>query len=184
MAETFIGDVKTIWGRDHRDMKLLEDFSYIDPNNKEWKVPQGSFLNGATIPRSLWTLIGSPYVGKYRRASVIHDYFVGEGYNPEVSNRNRKMADKMFYRACKHDGCSNREASILYIGVRIGTWYAGISSLDRKAIYEPEINVIGDSVADMDMKDQFHKICLELKDNLDKIDFDTLESKVSILLGQ
>ena len=65
-------------------MELLEDFWYEDPKGKRWNTPKGSTINGATIPKALWSIVGPPFVGKYRRASVIHDYAVGEGSAPDV----------------------------------------------------------------------------------------------------
>ena len=57
-------------------MILKEPFYYIDSKEKQWLVPAGTVVNGATIPFPLWSVIGSPYIGDYRQASVVHDYFV------------------------------------------------------------------------------------------------------------
>ncbi|MGY5351089.1 DUF1353 domain-containing protein [Wenyingzhuangia sp. IMCC45533] len=121
----FSGYPLTRW-KGNRLMILEEDFSYTDKKGKVWLSPKGGELNGATIPRRLWGFIGSPFVGIYRRASVVHDYFVGEGNNPNVTYRERRRADKMFYRACRTDGCSWRFGAILYIGVSIGSWSSRI----------------------------------------------------------
>ncbi len=57
-----------------RDVKLIEDFKYIDPSGKPWPAKRGAVVNGASIPWALWSLwIGPPFVGNYRRASVVHD---------------------------------------------------------------------------------------------------------------
>lgn len=117
----FSGYPLTRWKGD-RLMILKEDFSYVDKTGKEWLALKGGVINGATIPRKLWSLIGSPFIGLYRRASVVHDYFVGEGDNPNVTYEERRKADKMFFRACRTDGCSWRFAAMLYIGVSIGSW--------------------------------------------------------------
>lgn len=117
----FSGYPLTRWDG-NRIMILEEDFFYIDKKGKKWLVPKKGELNGATIPRSLWCLIGPPFVGSYRRASVVHDYFVGEGNNPNVTYPKRRAADKMFYRACRTDGCSWKLSAILYIGVSVGSW--------------------------------------------------------------
>lgn len=118
---SFSGYPLTRWKGD-RLMILEEEFYYIDKDQKKWLVPVGGELNGATIPRVLWSIIGSSYVGAYRRASVVHDFFVGEGNNPDVAYQKRREADKMFFRACRTDGCSWRFAAKLYIGVSIGSW--------------------------------------------------------------
>ena len=139
----FSGLPITRWEEGSRIMTLIEELSYTDRNNTEWKVKKGAELNGATIPRALWSVIGSPYVGRYRRASIVHDYFVGEGSNPDVSYSERRKADKMFFRACRADGCSLKFATLLYIGVSVGSWasrknmrtlYLSPEELDRSDI--------------------------------------------------
>lgn len=121
---SFSGNPKTEWLSDpaspDRDMKLLDDFSYTDPDGRRWPAPKGSVVNGASIPRPLWSTVGSPYTDDYRNASVVHDVAVA---NPAV---NRREADKMFYYACLAGGCSPKQASLLYVGVRIGSWASGV----------------------------------------------------------
>jgi len=120
MSDSFSGNPKTEWlvetGKEDRDMQLLEDFWYDDPDGRRWLAPVGSIINGASIPRPLWTTVGSPYTDDYRRASIVHDVACN---NPSVD---RKDADKMFYFACQAGGCSKKQAKILYAGVRIGAW--------------------------------------------------------------
>ncbi|BCS53643.1 hypothetical protein GSbR_07600 [Geobacter sp. SVR] len=64
MYGSFSGNPKTEWLTDSndgdRDMLLLEDFWYDDPDEKRWMAPVGSVINGAGIPRPLWATIGSP----------------------------------------------------------------------------------------------------------------------------
>lgn len=100
-----------------RDMKLCEDFWYDDPNGRRWLAPKGSRINGASIPRPLWSTVGSPYTDDYRRASIVHDVACVDGSN-------RSEADEMFYHACCTGGCSKSQAALLYLGVRIGAWAA------------------------------------------------------------
>ncbi|MDA0107693.1 DUF1353 domain-containing protein [Vibrio mediterranei] len=128
----FSGEPLTRWSGS-RNMNLEEDFYFIDNQGTKWNAPKGSCLNGATIPRALWTAIGSPYSGTYRKSSIVHDVAVGELCNPDVSNEDRKKADRMFYEACRHEGCSRRFAAILYIGVRFGSWSAQLSSVFKSA---------------------------------------------------
>ncbi|HEV2745996.1 MAG TPA: DUF1353 domain-containing protein [Allosphingosinicella sp.] len=102
-------------------MELLEDFWFLDGSGHEWRAPRSTKVDGASIPRALWTLVGSPYTGEYRRASIVHDVAcvaAGAGDSPA-----RRRADKMFFEACRAGGCSRRDAIILYVGVRIGAWY-------------------------------------------------------------
>jgi hypothetical protein len=118
---TFSGNPKTEWLSDKggdRDMRMLEAFWYIDPAGRRWEAPAGTVVNGASIPRTLWSTVGSPYTGDYRRAALVHDAAVG---SPGVL---RADADTMFYFACLAGGCSLVQAKMLYAGVRIGAWAA------------------------------------------------------------
>jgi hypothetical protein len=107
----------TEYGADRR-MKILENFWFIDGAGKRWEAPKGSIINGASIPEALWSSVGSPYTGDYRRAAIVHDVACGD---PTVS---RTAADDMFYEACLAGGCSLLQAKLLYAGVRVGTWAA------------------------------------------------------------
>ena len=119
---SFSGNPKTEWLTDEttpdRNMSLLADFSFTDPDGRVWPAPKGSVINGASIPQPLWSTVGSPYTDDYRRASVVHDVACG---TPGV---NRKAADVMFYYACLAGGCTALQAKILYAGVRIGAFIA------------------------------------------------------------
>jgi len=49
--------------------------------SRMWLVaPVGMLLDGASIPRLFWLLIGSPFVGEYRWPSIFHD----AGYSGEL----------------------------------------------------------------------------------------------------
>lgn len=116
---SFSGNPKTEWLCQHgddRNMCLLETFWYIDPQGRRWEAPKGAITNGASIPRTLWSSVGSPYTGNYRRASIIHDIAIR---TPAIV---RSEADTMFYFACLAGGCMLMESKLLYAGVRVGTW--------------------------------------------------------------
>ena len=97
-----------------REMKLLEKFDYIDPNNKIWSVPAGETIDGATIPKVFWNTVGSPFVGDYRLASVVHDYYC------KVRTESDDDTHLMFYYACLAGGVSKINAKVLYEAVLIG----------------------------------------------------------------
>lgn len=179
MATGFSGYPETIWNGNNndRDMTLKFDFSFTDKNGKIWTSPAGSFVNGATIPPVLWSVIGSPYTGKYRRASVVHDYFVGEDVNPDVPLVERKEADRMFHEACLFDGCNPEFAATLYIAVCIGTWNATRPRLFKffKRTYEN----ITEHPDDKMIQAKFHEIMFHLKDDLKDLDFDALHERLN-----
>lgn len=100
-----------------RKMETMRDFVFTDPYDRRWHAPSNFKTDGASIPRAFWSVVGSPFTGYYRRASIIHDKACETaGDDPEA----RRAADRMWYHACRAGGCSTREATILYIGVRIG----------------------------------------------------------------
>lgn len=108
----FEGEVLAEWSEDGRDMRLLEDFSYIDPEGKRWLARKGSLIDGASIPRAFWTLIGGPFAGRYRAASVIHDVACVQRSEPW------EAVHRMFYHAMLCGGVQPRKARMMYFAVR------------------------------------------------------------------
>lgn len=94
-----------------QEMKVIDDFSYVDPNNKIWLAPAGSLVNGASIPRPLFSVVGGPWSGKYRNASVIHDVHCVE--RSEASDD----VHLMFYNAMRCGGVERRKANLMYWAV-------------------------------------------------------------------
>ena len=132
----FSGEPQALWltedGTEDRRMRLLENFWFRDPVGKKWEASKDAVVDGASIPRALWTLLGSPYTGDYRRASIVHDIACDEAGSNAAK---RRAADRMFYHACRVGGCSIWQATLLYIGVRIGatlpnvhTWQAAAAT--------------------------------------------------------
>jgi len=120
MSKTrFIGDVVTQWLKGaKRLMKLQQKFIFVDENGFQWIAPQGSIIDGASIPRIAWFFIGSPFVGNYRRASVVHDVYCVTKSKPH------KEVHKMFYQAMRCDGVNYFKAKAMYFAVKLGgpTW--------------------------------------------------------------
>ena len=115
----FVGRVVVEWLASERaadrNMKLIEEFSYVDPNDRTWTVPARAVINGASIPRVFWELIGPPFVGNYRRASVVHDYFVF------LKQDTPKDVHRMFYDACITGGVPKTKAMVMYLAVKAGS---------------------------------------------------------------
>lgn len=107
----FVGSVKSEWIDPDRRMRLLDDFAYVDRSGVEWKAPKESVINGASIPRALWTVVGSPFTGEYRNASVVHDV--------ACDRRDRPWRDvhRMFYDACRCGGVGEQKAKLMYAAV-------------------------------------------------------------------
>lgn len=112
----FIGKVVAEWLTDdpndpYRAMQLLEDFAFKDQSSKHWTARKGAVINGASIPQWIWSLAGSPYTGRYRRASVIHDYYC------DVKSEPWENVHKMFYYATLADGATKVQAKVFYTAV-------------------------------------------------------------------
>lgn len=111
----FEGDVVCKWlthPGDDRNMELIENFTFIDSNQKRWVAPKGSIVNGASIPSALWAAWGPPFVGDFRRASVIHDVAC------EHRLGNHSEVHLMFYDAMRTDGVGWIEANVMYHAVK------------------------------------------------------------------
>lgn len=75
-VQGFSTTVKAEWlDGEPRKMRVLEDVTYTDKNGVVWTAKADSIVDGASIPRFCWYFIGSPFVGLYRRPSVIHDVY-------------------------------------------------------------------------------------------------------------
>src|SRR3989441_10729453 len=104
----YSGYVEARWENDGRTMTLLSELRYTDPQGVAWIAPAGSVVDGASIPRSLWSIMGGPFEGKYRNASVLHDVAY------EQRNRPWEDCDRMFYNAMRCGGVSAVEAKTMY----------------------------------------------------------------------
>lgn len=117
----------TRWLRDDngkdKHMRLHCDFTYTDPDKTPWLAEEGDEISGANIPEFLWgRRYGSPYVGDFRRAAVIHDCYYPLP-DREPRNIERKNVDKMFYHAMRCDGVDWYTAAKMYWAVRLlGRW--------------------------------------------------------------
>src|SRR4030095_3602926 len=98
----------TKWNSDGRTMTLLTELRYTDPQGIVWVAPIGSVVDGASIPRYMWSIMGGPFEGKYRNASVLHDVAYGQ------HNRPWQDCDRMFYNAMRCSGASAVEAKTMY----------------------------------------------------------------------
>lgn len=112
----FEGQVRTQWLRHRgpdRKMRLLEDFVFVDDQNVRWEAPAGSIIDGASIPEGLWSIAGTPYVGDYRRGSVVHDVACQQQARPHED------VHRMFYDAIVTDGVPQAQALKMYVAVRL-----------------------------------------------------------------
>lgn len=133
----FQGKFVVEWLEDGRNMRLLNDVSYTDPRGRTWIAPKGTVTDGATIPESLWTIIGSPFGGKYRNAAVIHDHYCVS------QDRAWRDTHKAFYEASLAAGVEETTADIMYFAVyRFGPrWGKSRAAEDdsSKIVFKPKV---------------------------------------------
>ncbi len=114
MAE-FIGEADTRWIKgDKRKVELLADFSFIDDSGVMWTAKKGRVVDGSSIPRLLWPVIGSPFVGLHRRASIIHDVYCVD------KDRPHKDVHRMYFDAIRCDGVGRFKSKLMYRAIKIG----------------------------------------------------------------
>lgn len=92
--------------------RLRGDLRYRDPGGRLWAAPAGIIVDGASIPRILWTAIGSPFTGNYLRASVIHDFYC------DTKTRPWQEVHRVFFDAMISGGVPRLQANIMYFAVR------------------------------------------------------------------
>jgi hypothetical protein len=100
-------------GAPNRNVRVIENFTFTEAANRTvWVAPRSSIIDGASIPRVLWTLVGSPFTGDYVYASIVHDV--------ACDTRNRPWRDThfMFYLACLAGGTRRGRAKLMYLAVR------------------------------------------------------------------
>ena len=104
----FDGDLVLRPDRDGRGVTLLEPFAYTDPRSLRWRVEAGMRLQGASLPKGFWPVIGGPYEASFRNASVLHTAACA------VRIRPWRAIHRMFYEACRCAGVDVRKAKAMY----------------------------------------------------------------------
>lgn len=97
---------------DGRKAELAESIAYHAAGGIDWPVPKDSILDGASIPRAFWTLIGGPFEGKYRNASIVHDHYCDHHHD-----RTWQDTARMFYAAMRCSGVGAIKAKIMFYAV-------------------------------------------------------------------
>ena len=95
--------------------ELLEPFEYHSKKYGTTRVPVGFTSDGASFPKIVYSIMGSPWGGKYSKPAVIHDFLYFKKYN-------RKKADKIFLEAMKISSVSFWKRRIIYRMLRLFGW--------------------------------------------------------------
>lgn len=110
----YVGRVAVEWvdiSDSDQPMKLLDEFGFVDARGRAWTVPAGQIVDGNSLPPAFRSLFGAPFIGKYRRAAVLHDFY----------SRQRAVAwrdvRRMFHEAAVAAGVSRADAKTMYMAV-------------------------------------------------------------------
>jgi Protein of unknown function (DUF1353) len=109
--------------RGGQQLKTVLDFGFLDADGRHWPVPPGTSVDGASIPKALPSLWGGLWQGKYREATVVHDYHCA------ARSADCQSVHRMFYRAMLASDVSKLRAKLTYAGV----YFAGPRWEDRVA---------------------------------------------------
>ncbi|WP_299867983.1 DUF1353 domain-containing protein [uncultured Hoeflea sp.] len=113
-ASNFSAKPKVELGDDGRNITVIEEFWFIDREQHRWIVPPGTEVNGASIPQPFFSLIGGPLSGKYRDASIIHDFYCEPKNRIFASDRTHDV----FHQAMIASGVDPAKAFIMYQAVQ------------------------------------------------------------------
>ena len=98
-AGSFSGPVRCEWPEgEPRIVVITSALRYTDSRGRVWEAKPGAVADGASIPRLCWLFVGSPFVGLYRRASVIHDVYC------DTQSRPWKAVHRVFHEMMLADG--------------------------------------------------------------------------------
>jgi len=103
-------DTETI--EDGRKRKLIKDYTY--ENDKYIiTIKKGFITDGASIPKTFWSVLSSPFYGPIVFGSMIHDGLYTKMAIP------RKECDKLLKEMILEKGYNKIKANLVYIAVRL-----------------------------------------------------------------
>ncbi|MGQ0532890.1 MAG: DUF1353 domain-containing protein [Caulobacteraceae bacterium] len=107
----FDGPIDVRFDDNGRKVTLLAPAGFTGPDSIKWPVPAGAVVDGASIPRAFWSVIGGPFEGRYRDASVIHDHYC------DRRTRMWKATHRVFYNGMRVRDVGAIQAKIMYYAV-------------------------------------------------------------------
>ena len=75
-------------------------------------VKDGFYTDGASIPKALWNIVGSPFEGNYTEPAIIHDGLYGSHW------LTKEESDKLFLEMMKVNGVSWLKRYTMYYAVK------------------------------------------------------------------
>jgi hypothetical protein len=118
--EKFPNDLDVTFVSDNQ-FRLHTEFIYKSDHFGDIMVPINYKTDGASIPRFIQPFIGSPWAGRYPKATVIHDWLCSSsglvfGRDDKLT---KKQSDLVFLEAMEYLGVGYIRRSLMYRAVRI-----------------------------------------------------------------
>ena len=103
----------------HVDHNHVELFKPYKPDDLcKLTIPAGFVSDGASIPRALWSTIGSPFHPRFMPAALYHDYLLSVMRDGTEPNLTKAGVDGEFRRLLLANGVSKFRAGLMYRAVR------------------------------------------------------------------
>lgn len=94
---------------------LVVEISRIKGVHHNLLIPQGFRFDGASIPRVLWSLIGSPFEPDLMTAACVHDWYCE---HTEDCYQSRVIGDAVFLYLLAESHVPRWRRILLYLGCR------------------------------------------------------------------
>jgi len=128
-------------------IELVEDWCFYI-NSKAYWIPKGYVCNGASIPRPLWSIVGSPFDPVNAVGAWGHDFL----YLTHLVSR--KIADEVGFQLWRKAGMTKRKARTMWFFVR---YFAGFAWKNTKE-NERELVELRENIASRPNKGRFLKV--------------------------
>ena len=83
-------------------------------------IPRGYIFDGASIPRCLWSLIGSPFEPDLMQAACVHDWYCE---HTTGCYQSRVIGDAVFFYLLTRAGVPRWRRVLMYLGVRLHSFW-------------------------------------------------------------
>ena len=93
-------------------LKMIDNSHYIlleDVKIGNYIIPKNFKTDGASIPKIFWSIFGCPFVGKYVKAAIMHDYLYSGIIDIDFHKANIE-----FYKNMRKSGVKKRKAYLMY----------------------------------------------------------------------
>jgi len=99
-----------------REWELLTDITYTN-SDISVTAKAGLITDGASVPKYLWGIVGSPFTGRYTRPALIHDALYAS------ERLLRKDCDNLFLEMMEAENVAWLKRYSMYLAVRAGGYF-------------------------------------------------------------